>query len=280
MIIIKKFSKDISISILGCSISALGTACFLLPNKLSTGGFSGIATIIYYFFNINMGTTIIVLNIPLFIYAYFRLGKYFVSKTVISTLAFSYFIDIFEGLKIGIDDKLLASIYGGILTGIGLALIFKVESSTGGTDLVANLVQSYNSSIKIGKALGIADFTIVLLNLIFFKDLEVGLYSFIAIYLYGKMIDLFFEGINFSKMIYIISDKYDDISRAINQELKKGATGFYGKGLYTGKDKTIIMCVTKRRNIVKIKEIAKSLDKNAFIIIADAREVYGLGFKE
>lgn len=162
----------------------------------------------------------------------------------------------------------------------GLALIFRAEASTGGTDLIANLVQSFNSNMKIGRILEIADFIVVLLNLIFFRDLEIGLYSFIAIYLYGRMLDLIFEGINFSKMIYIISDKYEEISNAINIDLKCGGTGFFGKGLYSRTERVIIMCVTKRRNIVKIKEISKKIDKNAFIIVTDAREVYGLGFRD
>ena len=276
----KEFFKDIGISIFGCILSAFGTAVFLLPNKLSTGGFSGIATIFYYFFDFNMGTTIIVLNIPVFILAYFKLGKRFTCKSIISTVVFSYFIDLFENIDLLIEDRFLASVYGGILMGIGLAFIFKAKSSTGGTDLVASLAQSYNSNITIGKAVEITDLAIVLLNLIFFRDLEIGLYSFIAIYIYGVMLDLFFEGINFSKMIYIISDKYEEISNLLKINLDKGATGFYGKGLYSGNEKIIIMCVTKRKNIIEVKELAQSIDKSAFIIITDAREVYGLGFKK
>ena len=276
---IKKIVKDISVSAMGCILAAFGTAVFLLPNKLSTGGFSGIATIFYYFFDFNMGTTIIILNIPIFILAYFKLGKYFTCKSIISTIVFSYFIDLFEKIDLLIEDRFLASIYGGILMGIGLAFIFKAGSSTGGTDLIANLTQAYNFNITVGKAVEIADFVVVLLNLIFFRDLEIGLYSFIAIYIYGVMLDLFFEGINFSKMIYIISDKYTEISDAIKTELDKGATGFYGKGLYSENDKVIIMCVTKRKNIIEVRELVQTIDKNAFIVITDAREVYGLGFK-
>ena len=275
----KRFLKDISISILGCSLAAFGTACFLLPNQLSSGGFSGIATILYYFFNFKMGTTIIILNIPVFIIAYIKMGKNFVSKTIISTIAFSKLIDVFTILDFHVEDKFLASIYGGILIGIGLALIFKVGSSTGGSDLIATITQAYNPYIKTGQVLVIIDFVIVLLNLIVFKNVDIGLYSFIAIYLISKMVDLVFEGINFSKMIYIISDNYEQISKAINKELKKGATEFYGRGSYKGNDKRIVMCVTKRNNIVRIKELANSIDSNAFIIISDVREVYGLGFK-
>lgn len=275
----KKLLRDISISFLGCSLSAFGTACFLLPNKISSGGFSGIATILYYLFNFKMGTTILLLNIPVFIIAYFKLGKIFVFKTVLSTMFFSKLIDIFTNMNLFVSDIFLASIYGGILIGIGLAIVFRVESSTGGTDLIANLAQAYNSYIKTGQILVILDFTIVLINLIVFKNIEIGLYSFISIYIISKMIDLVFEGINFSKLIYIISDKHYEISQVINLELGRGATKLYGQGSYSGNDKMIIMCATKRSNLIKVKEAVNRVDKNAFIIVTDAREVYGLGFK-
>lgn len=276
---IKQIFKDISISVLGCILAAFGTACFLLPNKLSSGGFSGIATIFYYLFNFKMGTTIIILNIPLFILAYIKFGKYFMTKSIISIIVFSKFIDIFSNSGAFVFDKFLASVYGGILVGIGQALVFRVGSSTGGSDLIAILAGSYNSHIKIGKILVMLDLVIVFTNLIVFRNIEIGLYSFISIYIISKMIDIVFEGINFSKMIYIISDKSDEISKAINFDLKKGATELYGKGCYSQKEKNIIMCVTKRNNLIKIKNIVNEIDENAFIIITDAREVYGLGFK-
>lgn len=276
---IKQIFKDISISVLGCILAAFGTACFLLLNKLSSGGFSGIATIFYYLFNFKMGTTIIILNIPLFILAYIKFGKYFMTKSIISIIVFSKFIDIFSNSGAFVFDKFLASVYGGILVGIGQALVFRVGSSTGGSDLIAILAGSYNSHIKIGKILVMLDLVIVFTNLIVFRNIEIGLYSFISIYIISKMIDIVFEGINFSKMIYIISDKSDEISKAINFDLKKGATELYGKGCYSQKEKNIIMCVTKRNNLIKIKNIVNEIDENAFIIITDAREVYGLGFK-
>ena len=132
----------------------------------------------------------------------------------------------------------------------------------------------------MGKLLVILDIIIVSLNLLFFKNIEIGLYSAIAIYIVGKMIDIVFEGINFSKMIYIISDEYEEISYVLNMELGRGGTGLYGKGLYLGEDKIIIMCVAKRREIIKIEEVVKEIDENAFIIISDVKEVYGKGFKK
>ena len=125
-----KFLKELLISLIGCGIAAFGTASFLLPNHLSSGGFSGVATIFYYFLNFQMGTTIIIMNIPLFIIAYFKLGKDFFFKSIISTICFSKFLDLFENYKIIENDKFLASIYGGVLVGIGLAIVFKFKSST------------------------------------------------------------------------------------------------------------------------------------------------------
>ena len=232
-----KFIKQNLISIIGTLFMALGTSVFLVPNKLSSGGFAGIATIIYYLFDINMGSSILFFNIPLFIFAYFKLGKSFFIKSAISTIVFSIFLDLFNNINFYIGDKLLGSIYGGILVGIGSALILKAQSSTGGTDLIVQLVNEYNSYFKMGIMLVIIDIVIVLLNIIFLGEIEIGLYSFISIYIVGKMLDLFFEGINFSKVIYIITDKSYEISDLIINEFKKGTTGLYGKGMYTKKDK-------------------------------------------
>ena len=263
----------------GCILAGFGTSCFLLPNQLSSGGFSGVATIIYYFYKINMGTIIIILNIPFFIIGYFKLGKNFTIKTVFGTFFYSIFIDMFNNIGPLVTDKFLSSIYGGIFIGTGLAFVFKANASTGGSDLIAHIAQNYNNEVKIGNVLVVFDIIIIILNLISFKKIEIGLYSAISIYIIGKMIDIVFEGINFCKIVYIISDKYEEIQNCINLEIKKGATGLYGKGSYTKKDRLIIMCVAKRRNVEKIKAFAKKIDPNAFIIISDAREVYGLGFK-
>ena len=276
----KRFIKDIIIALLGCLIAAFGTSCFLLPNQLSSGGFSGIATILYYFLGWQMGTTIILMNIPLFIISYFKVGKEFFFKSLISTFAFSKFIDYLEQFKLIENDKFLASIYGGVLVGIGLATVFKGESSTGGSDLIGQLARAYNGKLKISNIMIGLDIVIVALNIIFFNELVIGLYSFVAIYIIEKMLDIVFEGVNFCKAFYIISDQSEQISKAIIAEMDKGLTGFYGKGIYRNSDKLILMCVTKRRNIAKLKETVRKIDKYAFIMIVDAREVYGLGFKK
>lgn len=265
--------------IVGCILAAFGTSCFLLPNQLSSGGFSGIATIFYYLFNFQMGNTILILNIPFFIWGYIKLGWKFVVRTIFATFIYSKFIDIFEIVKFNIDDRLLASIYGGVIIGAGLALVFKANTSTGGTDLIAHILQKYNISLKMSNIITGIDIFVVIANLVVFKDLEIGLYSAIAIFLIGKMIDIVFEGINFCKIVYIISDKYEEIGNMINSEAHRGATYLYGKGSFKQNDKMIIMCVTKIKEVENLKRISQKIDSNAFIVITDAREVYGLGFK-
>lgn len=273
------FLKDLFFIVIGCLFAAIGTGSFLLPNQLSSGGFAGIATIVYYFYEINMATTIIALNIPLFIIGFFKLGPKFILKTIFATILYSVMIDYFELNTQIIEDRFLASIYGGIFIGIGLALVLKANTSTGGTDLIAHIAQNYKINLKMSTIITLVDAIVIISNLFAFKNLEIGLYSVIAIYIIGKMIDVVFEGINFCKVIYIVSDKYEELVEIINMQIKRGATGLYGKGSYTHKNKMVIMCVSKRNDIEKIKNISKQIDPSAFIIVTDAREVYGLGFK-
>lgn len=258
---------------------AFGVSMFLLPNTLSSGGFSGIATIFYYKFQISMGAMIILLNVPFFILAYFRLGKSFVLRAIIGTVLLSIFIDLLERITPFTDDLFLNSIYGGIIIGIGNAIILRAKASTGGTELIILILRTFKKNIKTGNMLMIADIVIVAINILVFGRIEIGLYSAIAIYIIGIIIDLLYEGVNFSKMILIISDMSEDIAKRIHTEIEKGATGLFGKGMYTGKEKTVVVCVASRREVMKIREIANEIDKNSFIVITNAREVFGEGFK-
>lgn len=162
----------------------------------------------------------------------------------------------------------------------GTAIILKVSSSTGGTELISYLAKEYKPSISISRAIIIIDIIIVTLNIIFFKEVEIGLYSAITIYLMGKMIDILFEGIYFTKLFLIISDKNEEIAKEISNKIKRGTTGLYGKGMYTEEKKLVLMCAAARGDINKIKVIAKKIDPKSFIIITNSREVVGLGFKK
>ena len=267
-------------TVIGSAIMAVGIASFLLPNQLSSGGFSGVATITYYLLKIPMGVMIMVLNIPLFLFAGYRLGREFFIKSLIGTVSLSIFIDILDRYPPITTDRFLACIYGGAIIGIGTAIILKVDSSTGGTELIAHIIKTYNPYISMSKYLTMIDIIIITLNVIFFKHIEIGLYSAIAIYLYGQLIDIFFEGVYYTKLLFIISEKNDEIAKAIEDKVKRGVTGLYGKGMYKQKDKLVLICAASRGDISKIKDITKRIDEKSFIVIANAREVLGKGFKE
>lgn len=258
---------------------AFGVSLFLLPNKLSAGGVSGIATIVYYLFKIPMGTTILLINVPLFLFALYRLGKNVFINSIIGTVGLSIFIDFLDKFESLTNDRLLACIYGGILVGIGTGIVLKFNSSTGGSDLFSQIVKSYNNTIPMGTIIIIIDTIVVALNVIFLGEIEIALYSAIAIYIVGKMVDIVFEGIYFTKLLFIISNKTEEIAKEIGKQIERGTTGLYGKGMYTNENKLVLMCAAGRRDVAKVRRLAKDIDSKCFIIITNSREVLGEGFK-
>ena len=276
---VKKLLKDFFLIIIGCMIMAIGTSLFLLPNQLSSGGFSGLATIIYYLFSFPLGTTMLILNIPLFVMAFIRVGKETTIKGIIGTAVLAFFIDLFDNIEPLTSDRVLACIYGGICIGIGTAIILKAHASTGGTDMLSYIIRSYRPHFRTGSLIVIVDIIIVLLNVIFFKKVEIGLYSAIAIYIMGKMIDIVFEGIYFTKNMFIVSNKYEEIAKEVGEKLDRGSTGIYAKGMYENEEKMMLWCVASRNEVARIKEIAKKIDPSAFIVISNAREAWGKGFR-
>lgn len=276
----KRIVIEIAGTILGSFIMALGVSLFLLPNQLSSGGLAGIATITYYLLQIPMGTAILILNIPLFAIAGYKLGKSFFIKSIVGTISLSYFIDILDKCPSLTNDRFLACVYGGILMGLGTAILLKVDSSTGGSDLISQLAKSYNPMIRMSNIITIIDSIIVALNVIFFGEIEIGLYSAIAIYLMGKMIDVLFEGIYFTKLVLVISHKNEEIAKEIGEKIQRGTTGLLGKGMYTQEEKLVLMCAASRGDVGRVKMVARKIDPRCFIIIMNAREVFGLGFKK
>ncbi|MDO4975371.1 MAG: YitT family protein [Alphaproteobacteria bacterium] len=266
--------------LVGSFIMACSTAFFLLPNKLSTGGFSGLSTIAYYLFRVPVGTAMIILNLPLFFVAFFRVGKKFIIKSITGTILLSVFINILERFPAVTTDRFLACIYGGIIMGIGTAIILKVSGSTGGSDLLSYVVRSFNDRFKSGDLIITIDTVIIIISILVFKEIEIGLYSAIAIYLMGKMIDIVFEGVDFTKVMFIISDKYDEIARIIGEDVQRGSTAIYAKGMHSSEDKMMLFCVGSRNEIIRIKKIATEIDKKSFIVIFNAREAWGKGFEK
>ena len=278
-ILIKKYIKESIYIVVGCLLMAIGTSLFLLPNQLSSGGFAGISTIIYYLLGLPLGTTMLMLNIPLFILTIIRVGKETAIKGIMGAIILSVFIDILDKLGPITNDRLLACIYGGILIGLGTAIVLKANASTGGTDLLSYVIRSFKPYYRVSNLIVIVDIAIVLLNVLFFKEIEIGLYSAIAIYLSGKMIDIVFEGIYFTKTMFIVSNKYKEIAQAIGEQLDRGSTAIYAKGMYTREKRMMLWCVASRGEMAKIKKIAEDIDPKAFLVITSAREAWGKGFK-
>lgn len=279
ILLVKKWIKEMIYLMIGCSIMAIGTSFFLLPNQLSSGGFAGIGTIVYYLVNLPLGTTMLILNIPLFILALIRVGKENVIKGILGTVILAFFIDLFEKWEPFTTDRFLACIYGGICVGLGTAIILKANASTGGTDMLSYVIRSYRPHFRPGSLIMLIDIIIVILNVIFFKKIEIGLYSAIAIYLMGKMIDIVFEGVYFTKMMFIVSNQYKEIAKEVSEKVDRGSTAIYAKGTYTKEKKMVLWCVGSRNEVARIKEIAKRIDPKSFIVISNAREAWGKGFR-
>lgn len=277
---VKNILKDGLFIIVGCFIMAASTSLFLLPNQLSSGGFTGIATITYYLFNIPVGIFILTLNIPFFIIAFIKVGKGVAIKGIIGTAILSAFIDFLDNFNPLTDDRFLACIYGGILSGIGTAIVLKANASTGGTDLITYIIKAFKPHYRTSSLIVIIDIAIILLNVIFFREIEIGLYSAITIWLLGKMIDIVFEGIYFTKTMYIVSDKYEEIANEIGKNINRGSTGIYAKGMYTNEEKMMLWCVASRGEAAKIRNIVDEIDDRAFIVISGAREAWGKGFRQ
>ncbi len=157
--------------------------------------------------------------------------------------------------------------------------MLKVNASTGGTDMLAYIIREYKPNYRTGGLIVVIDTVIIILNVIFFKKIEIGLYSAITIYLMGKIIDIVFEGINFTKMIYIVSSQYLEISDKISEHVGRGITGIYAKGMYTGEEKMMLWCIASRNEAVRIRQISKKIDPGSFVVISNAREAFGIGFK-
>lgn len=277
---ILKVGKEHLYIIVGTALMGISTSNFLLPNQLSSGGFSGIATVIYYLWRYPAGTVIIVLNIPLLLISFFKIDKKLFFKSIIGTVLLSFFINIFEIFGAATKDRFLACVYGGFIMGLGTAIILKAGGSTGGTDLLSYVIRSFNRKFRSSRIILFSDATIIGLNIIFFKEIEIGLYSVIAIYLMGKMIDIIFEGFYFTKIMFIVSDNYEEIAHIIGKKVKRGSTGIYSRGMYTREDKVVLLCVASRKEISEIKGIVQKIDENAFIVTADAMETLGRGFSE
>jgi uncharacterized membrane-anchored protein YitT (DUF2179 family) len=221
----------------------------------------------------------LIINIPLFLAGLKIMGKSFGIRTIYGIASLSLFTDLLQPHMTALtNDLLLASIYGGVIGGIGLGLVFRFRGTTGGTDLIASLI-NYYTGIPVGEGLLIADGIVVTLAGIFF-NLEVALYAAVTIFITSQTVDVIQEGLNFKKGVLIISDKAEEINKMVVDELSRGITEFEAKGGYTGERKKVLLCIISRSEVSEIKRAVVEIDKDAFVIISNVHEVLGEGFTE
>ena len=267
---------------IGTILMAIGIVFFLEPHTIAPGGVTGLAIVIYKVVGVPIEITNLIINIPLFILGILTLGKTFGAKTAYGTLMLSFSIKM---VKINLptnflatDDLLLAAIFGGLFLGIGIGLIFKFGGTTGGTDLAAAIINKYFKGLSVPKTLMFIDFVILITAGFVNKDIETPLYSMISLFSIVKMADFIVEGMDYSKAFYIISDKHVEIGDAIINKVNRGATALKAKGMYSGMDKEVILCIVNRSQIAKLKKTVYAIDKNAFIMVSTVHEVLGEGF--
>ena len=277
---VKGLLLDIFYSVLGSALVALGVAVFTVPNDIAPGGVSGLATALAYISPISVGVWALMLNVPLLLAAWRLLGLRPLVMTLLATVLRSFFIDFFGAVLPGYaNNVLLAAVAGGVLTGLGVGLLFLRGISTGGTDLAALLLKKPFPNVPNGIMLLIIDATVVAIAVLVFRDIEVALTSAIAIYVSSKVIDALAQGVDYAKVIYIVTERGDDVSRAINERMDRGTTVVAAKGGYTGKDKQLIITVTRRNVLVQTLRLIKQTDPAAFTFVTDSTEVHGEGFK-
>ncbi|PLX16461.1 MAG: hypothetical protein C0601_10110 [Candidatus Muiribacterium halophilum] len=266
---------------IGFTISALGYVYFFLPNRIVNGGAGGVATVLYYTFGFNVSLTLITINIFLVFLQMRLLGKSSSFKTlyviIVQPIVIQFLLKYADKTHIT-DDPMLACLFGGVMTGIGIGIVFKVGGTTGGTDILARIFSKY-LRVSVGRALTVIDFSIALSSGIFLGKIELALYGIISIFFVTRIIDIIQQGLNYSKVVYIISPQYMIISEALMGELQRGATLIDVQGLFTQKDKKMIMIVINKRQIFRLKEIIDQFDPGAFTVVTDAYSVMGNGFK-
>ncbi len=279
----KKWLIDIPLIILGALVYSTGINCFTAPNGIAPGGVGGLATVLSYLsgYRLSIGILFGIMNIPLVIAGFMKLGKSMMLRTLIAVLIttaatdfFSQFFPKYEG------DRIIAAVFGGVFIGAGLGLVYLRDGTTGGTDIINKLIQKAKPYLSLGFIMMITDATVVIISILAFGNLESGLYAIIAIFVSSRVMDRLLYGGKEGKAILIFSEKSEEIGQAILNKTPRGATFLEGKGVYSGEDKNVICCAVHKNEYVKLKRLVHEIDPNAFIITATANEILGKGFQE
>lgn len=277
---VKKIIVDILYFFTGAIIYSVSVNMFLSPNGISPGGFTGVAAVINYITNIPTGAMLFAFNIPVLILGYIKMGGMFILKTSFVTVLVSLSLDVSAKLlPIIRADGILVSMFGGILMGIGLSLILLRGATTGGVDIIAKFINRKYRHLSVGKIILMADGVVILLNALVYKNAESALYSIVAMYMGTRLMDVLLYGADKGKIIYIITNSPDEICNEINHSVGRGVTKLSVTGAYTGETKIMLMCTVRIHEVAAIHDIVKQCDDHAFMVVSDAGEIIGEGFK-
>lgn len=277
---IKEYTIDAAAFLGGSALFAVAIDTFSAPNAIAPGGATGLATIFNYLTGLPIGTAILLINLPLFLLGWRFLGWRFLARTVAATILTSAFIDgLAPFLPQYQGDTLLAALYGGFLSGLGLGLVYLRGATTGGSDLGAKLLSLKLPHVPMGKLIMAVDLVIILAATVVYGTMESGLYAVIMLFISSRLIDGVLYGADTGKMMLIVSDRNDTIAARILHDVERGVTVLKAKGAYTGEDKEVLLCAVRRQEVFQIRAVIKSVDPDAFIVVSDVGEIIGEGFK-
>lgn len=267
-------------NILGSTLFALGFALFLAPNNINTGGISGLAMVLVEMLGFgSVGSLSILVNLPLFVLGGLKIGRRFFAGSLLGMLLSSVLIDAFSALSFATPEPLIGVLYGGVICGFGLGVVFVSGTSTGGSDILVRLLKLRYRNVPIGQISLVFDGMVVVLTGIAFQDVSKALYSGVAVYIVSKMVDAVVYKFDYSKVALIISPAYEAIAEGIGKKLDRGATFLHAEGSYSGKPTKVVLVAVKKQQLAELTELVSELDPDAFIIVQEAHQVLGDGFK-
>lgn len=275
-----RWLRSAAVILIGSALFSVGFDLFLQPNQINVGGVSGAGQLIAQ--TTGLGSVALwafLINVPIFVVGLKSIGREFFFGSLLGMAASSLFLELFSGLPVPDTEPLLATIYGGIITGVGLGMVFAAGASTGGTDMLARILRPRFPALPIGKIMMGIDLVIVLLTGVVFRDVNKTLYSFVTLYVSSVVLDSVVYGLDYSTVALIISDKYKEIGEGICNKLERGVTLLDGKGYYSGQDKHVILSAIKKNQVSELKNLVIEQDPDAFIILQEAHQVLGDGFK-
>ena len=267
--------------LLGSLFMALGLVFFLIPLRIAPGGVSGIAIVLHHVFHLPVGIVMLIFNIPLFLIGIRVLGMHFAPRTLFSFTAVSLFTDFFDKIldvQAATSDPLLASIFGGVVLGIGLGVVFRFEGTTGGSDIIGQIIGKY-TNFTVGTGILIIDFFVITVAGLAFHNVNLALYGFISLYFSSKVLDLILDVFDYARSFYIISEKQEQIIAAITSDMGRGGTELAGSGFYTRKARNVLFTVVERKEVSRVRQLVRRIDPRAFMIISNVHEVLGEGFR-